>query len=636
MRTSRVTIAFAVIFAATIGAASAIAEQAGGANPPEQTTYQTKGIAFDTRLMAQSADASYWEQKVARIYRVTADSRMLDDGEERDAVLAAVWQVKPETISTETRIVTAIKRPSKPQLKELAYQITFLPRMSEREKDRIEARFISEGTAARVVAAPLPPAGTTLPRFPPTYTYAGFPNNNLVRYLAEHPDEIKSILAWIAASADQAFDAVLTTNVVERGTVRSACFRVSGAKAASGAISRLSILFLGTTVPVFVELPARYDAKDFTDLEIEELQAEAREREKLGTIAGLAELPAGERFLAKYAILQYFRSGTRDAEVDAIVPVPRTEKRILLTLRFGAGNNVSIQRIGESVKGSTFGYLGDVRRANGFGANSTDIPTLTAWLKKRYPAVTPKGADLAELTDSVTAEIRTRSGTPAWFKENYGIDILAASDAGGRLARTFQLQPQQLVDLKDFTPSELQMLEATLEKVSDHLVSGFKGLQMARQKVAVELVGVTETKLGLNNPFEAGVAIRRDHDRLIVIFDSASMNSGALFVGGMTSPGGKPEYADEMLLAFAHELGHMLASMPGAKEAFEAAVATKKIKPVTWYAASNPKSEFFAEAFALYVGDPEWLKSNRPDLFGWFEMFSKGQAKETKVVRSRQ
>lgn len=635
MRTSLLTYAFTVLFAATIGAASATAEQAGGANPPEQTTYQTKGIAFDTRLMAQSADASYWEQRVARTYRVTADPRMLDNEEERDAVLAAVWQVKPDTISTETRMVTIIKRPSKPQSKELAYQITFLPRTSEREKDRIEARFISEGTAARVTAAPLPPAGTAVPRLPPAYTYAGFPNNNLVRYLAEHPDEIKSILAWIAASAGQAFDAVLTTNVVEGGTARSACFRVSGAKAASGTISRLSILFLGTTVPVFAELPARYDAKDFTDLEIEKLQAEAREPEKLGAITGLAELPAGERFLAKYAILQYFRSSTRDAEVDAIVPVPRTEKRILLTLRFGAGNNVSVQRIGESVKGSTFGYLGDVRRANGFGANSTDIPTLTAWLKKRYPAVTPKGADLTELTESVTAEIRAKSGTPAWFKENYGIDILAASDAGSRLTRSFQLQPQQLVDLKDFTPSELQLLEATLENISDHLVSSFKGLQMARQKVAVELVGVTATKLGVNNPFEAGVAIRRDHDRLIVIFDSSSMNSGALFVGGVTSAGGKPEFTDETLLAFAHELGHVLAAMPGVNEAFEGVVAAKKIKPVTWYAASNPKSELFPEAFALYVGDPEWLRGNRPDLFRWFEMFSKGQAKETKTVRSR-
>jgi hypothetical protein len=44
---------------------------------------------------------------------------------------------------------------------------------------------------------------------------------------------------------------------------------------------------------------------------------------------------------------------------------------------------------------------------------------------------------------------------------------------------------------------------------------------------------------------------------------------------------------------------------------------------VTWYAAANPKDEFFPEAFALYLGDPEWLRGNRPDLFNWFETLSR-------------
>jgi hypothetical protein len=63
--------------------------------------------------------------------------------------------------------------------------------------------------------------------------------------------------------------------------------------------------------------------------------------------------------------------------------------------------------------------------------------------------------------------------------------------------------------------------------------------------------------------------------------------------------------------------------MPGVKEPFDGLVKTKKIKPVTWYAASNPRDEFFPEAFALYVADPEWLKDNRPDLFRWFETLSR-------------
>src|SRR5262249_39923335 len=153
-----------------------------------------------------------------------------------------------------------------------------------------------------------------------------------------------------------------------------------------------------------------------------------------------------------------------------------------------------------------------------------------AWLKKRYPAVTPKGTTVAELENSVTAEIRMKSGTPAWFKENYGIDILAASVAQSQLTRLFQYKAQQLVGLQDFTPSELQVLEITLEKMNDYLVSRFKGLQMARQKTSVELIGVTSVKLAINEPSEAGVALLHGNDRSIVVFDSASMNSKSLFI----------------------------------------------------------------------------------------------------------
>jgi hypothetical protein len=74
--------------------------------------------------------------------------------------------------------------------------------------------------------------------------------------------------------------------------------------------------------------------------------------------------------------------------------------------------------------------------------------------------------------------------------------------------------------------------------------------------------------------------------------------------------------------------------MPGVKEPFDGLVKTKKIKPVTWYAASNPRDEFFPEAFALYVADPEWLKDNRPDLFRWFETLSRNSGDSALNVRS--
>lgn len=626
MQLNHVARGVAVVFAATIGAAEVIAEPAGGTNPREQSTYQTKGVILDVREMARWAGGSYWEQKIGGVFELAVDPRIQADAEERDAVLATVWQVKPEAVNAETRIVAVIpKRPTKPRAMELAYQIVFSPRLSARDRDRVEVRFIAAGPSARPVEAPTSPAGP-IPRLPSTYYYAGFPQkNNIARYSAEHPGEIKSMLAWIGGSANPAFDQILTTRIAEGNVVRTACFLVTGTKVPSGPITSLRITFLGDAAPLTPELPPWYNARDVADFQLEAAQAEGRGQDKLGTITGIAALAADEQLPAKFAVLQYFHNRTRDAEIDAIVPVPNTDKRALLTLRFGANNDVSIHRIGEDRKNLSLGKLGDVRQVNGFPVNSADIPAMMAWLKKRYPGVTPRGATPAELQTSVTAEIQARSGTPAWFKENYGIDILTPSMAQSQLARLFQYSPQQLENLQDFAPSELQMLEVTLEKMSDHLVSKLRGVQMARQKIAVELIGVTSTKFAINNRAEAGVALLRGNDRMIVIFDSVNLNSEALFVGG-TGTDGQTAIVAETFWAFAHELGHVIAAAPRMKQSFEALVKTKASKPVTWYAASNPKDEFFPEAFALYLGDPEWLSGNRPDLFRWFETLSKGEA----------
>ncbi len=293
---------------------------------------------------------------------------------------------------------------------------------------------------------------------------------------------MKNILTWIGISANPGFEQILVTNSVEGGVVRSASFHVRGTKVPAGPILQLGIVFLGATVPITSNLPAQYNAKDFADLQIERGQT-GQDQDKLGGITGLAELPVEERIPAKAAIWQYFGKGTRNAEVDAIVPIPNTDKQALLTLRFEASNNVSIQRIGERKKGEILERLGDVREVNGFGANSADVPTFVVRLKKRYPAITPKGATVAELANSATADIQARSTTPAWFKDNYGIDVLAASAAQVQLPRKFQYDTKQLADLKDFIPSELQVLEATLEKMNDHLLSRLKGYKWCARRL---------------------------------------------------------------------------------------------------------------------------------------------------------
>jgi hypothetical protein len=53
------------------------------------------------------------------------------------------------------------------------------------------------------------------------------------------------------------------------------------------------------------------------------------------------------------------------------------------------------------------------------------------------------------------------------------------------------------------------------------------------------------------------------------------------------------------------------------KDRFDKMIAAGKIKPPTWYAASNQKEEFFAESFALFYSDPAWLRQNWPDLYNF-------------------
>jgi Mlc titration factor MtfA (ptsG expression regulator) len=70
-------------------------------------------------------------------------------------------------------------------------------------------------------------------------------------------------------------------------------------------------------------------------------------------------------------------------------------------------------------------------------------------------------------------------------------------------------------------------------------------------------------------------------------------------------------------------LGHVISFRPGVQKAFDKLVIDKHIKPITWYAASDPPNELFPEAFALYYGDPEWLRTNWPDLFNFFDALDK-------------
>ena len=142
--------------------------------------------------------------------------------------------------------------------------------------------------------------------------------------------------------------------------------------------------------------PTGYTGHDFGDLKLEEA---GKDKKLLGKITLPAAMPGDEIMPVKFTIWQYFQTGTRNAEVDAIVPVPGTPpKRVFYTLKFHGGtNDVDVVRIGEEGKAGTVDLAKitfDLARIPDFAAHSKDVTALSAWLGSRYPAITPAGTDV--------------------------------------------------------------------------------------------------------------------------------------------------------------------------------------------------------------------------------------------------
>ena len=313
---------------------------------------------------------------------------------------------------------------------------------------------------------------------------------------------------------------------------------------------------------------------------------------------------------------------------------------MLYTFRFrpnpkdSHAQDVDIQRIGEEGSEASLEPQGELARVNGFSEHTKDkedhnVKPLKDWLKKRYHGMTPMGDTIAEVEKDVTAKIRAGSGDRQWYQANYGIKILNKTEAMDRLISIGHKQPEELADLKDFHETELQVLELVLETMSDQIVKTFKGLQLIRQKIYNEWKGPGPRDFE-TRPKVSAITLMPGAARTIIVFDEANINNGLLFVGGI-GPEGKPAVAIESAQVYAHELGHTIEVRPGVMRAFEALVAKKPkdlvgkkpIKPITWYADSDPTKEFFAESFSLYYSDPEWLQQNWPDLFNFFQTLDK-------------
>ena len=539
-------------------------------------------------------------------------------------------------------MITVPKRAAFKGSKDVTYEVTFRPAPAANQKGDVELVFVFEGAAVspEVPSTSFTPKTTGIPE-------SKFPQNNPAAYWLAHGEEYRRVYSWMERAAPDKFDQLLTITVGNQST----SFMVKGTKDPSGRVTAAAIIYVGSTV--VARVPQDYFSHDFSDVSIEELQTsqDPIHRDKLGRINGLDPRHVEEHSAVKYVIAKYFKSdqsnpanpkvGTRDAEVDAIVPIVNpplgmrtrfsTNRRVLYTLRFLPGSNdVEVVRVGEAGTDVSLAPQGSLAHVSGFaahtqGATEADrVAALTGWLKTRYKAVTlpaiTASTTVADVEKDITAKIRAGSNNAQWFEANYGIKVLGRTDAEARLRSLGFSKREDLQDLKDlseFTP-ELPVLELVLEKMSDAIVQTFNGVALIRQKVYFNWVPPAGGAAGYFEEKDevAGVTRGGSGKPTITIFDAAFANMDSLFLGGIGA-GGRAEVETASAETFAHELGHVVSYRPNVKKDFDRLFGS--IRPITWYAASNPPGELFAESFALYYSDPEWLKQNWPNVYNFFD-----------------
>jgi hypothetical protein len=602
---------------------------------------QTKGIDLDVTELTKWVGRDYWTQKILGVYAASMpSSRFSADTEERDAVLSAAWRTHlalGKLSAATVRIITLPKR--NPKTKELAYRLEFSPGPQSPKDPRpsLDIAFLAEGPAA-VAATPTTPA--TAPSLPSSWTEVGFPTGGLKAYQKARPDEVSQLLGFVnAAPPDKSFAQIVQTSTAT--PAHATTFLAEGSKDATGALTSLTVRLAAQRETTAGTVPADYEKHDYADLKIEEQQALTKDA--LGTLKGLATVPAVERLAVKFAIWQYFKAGkTRNAEVDAIVPLPDGTTRILYTFRFEPKtNDVAIERIGEEGKGAAVldpaTRAFDVKRVQGFDpAFATDVAKLKSWLSSRYPGMTPSGADAPAMIADANTKLNASAGTDKWFAANYKMPVLDATAGASRLETVHGLHTAQTANTKSFQASELKLIEWALQMLSDAVLAIVRGISLVRQAVKIARVQqrpATKTQAAVftypTEPKTSGLALVTGSERTVAIYDNITTNDRALFIGQATG-GGDARVAPLSAMSLVHELGHHVGwsgASTSVREEFNAkfvaARAKLKAAPVTWYAATDQSDEFFPEAFAIYNADPEWMRTNLPDMFAWFESLAK-------------
>ncbi|HYC62442.1 MAG TPA: DUF4157 domain-containing protein [Thermoanaerobaculia bacterium] len=579
-------------------------------SPDAVEQVETDWVEISKQNVDTVAGLSYWEQRTLKVYSVTTSTdRISKNAEERDAVFAAVWRLRP-TPNPSTSFTEVVDiPPNRERRNGLLYRFEFRQPTGAGAKPRLSIHFLLENPAGTVdYAVPAPKVYV-----PPVLSLS----NDVEAYFETHREEKNQIAWWLKKQTGE-FEQAVVTKSQPRGTAQpvETTFIVKGKKKPKGGFESLTIELLDQPKPTTVTPPAGYRGKDFADLRIEEAQStpHATKGDTLGHV-DLTGVPQDEALSVKYFVASYWTTRqTRNAEVDAIVPIANTNRKVFYTLRFRPDNEVDVERVGEQGSSPKLDPSAlDVARVRGYEDNDDDPPKLKKWLGKRYPAVKPAGATVEELRQSANTEMAAKASTADWFNANYKMPVLGADATFTRLKNVHKLKPPQIpdTDKKDFVPAELKLTELSLQTLTDAIVTKLQQVRLGRKTVPRKADGAVE-------PY-AAQAFGTGASRTVVMYDTAFNSAGeSVFRGGVEGVNA-PE-----TMTITHEFGHSVEfQMSGLKDAFNRFVKRENIKPFTKYAGEKPDQEFFAEAFAISQTDPGWLKNHSPRVYFWFESFNR-------------
>lgn len=287
---------------------------------------------------------------------------------------------------------------------------------------------------------------------------------------------------------------------------------------------------------------------------------------------------------------------------------------------------------------------------------------LVDFVIKRYSSIKKEdiqGATKAEIIKSVDDIINKGAETPEWYKDNYNIVICQDLQAlktlletlgfytGGKLEAGKELatvkgrtkenrgaltsdaltpaeakvSPEERVqtiqdeteNIKAWLPSEMRYIEMSMQKMSPALIDFYKaiGFKMFRQDY------------NLSKAYYNQVGGVTYNDYTIGVFDNAFQNNMIM--------GNEQDLSSSNVSTITHEMGHVLQRLKSdaARTAFNEFYKIVGVKGPTSYARetgiSNPDSEFFPEAFTLFLHDPEFLHGNFPEIYMWFLYITEGK-----------